>query len=90
MTDYKDLLEKVYQLSEQGRIDDAMDELIDVVDDRLRAGHFSEIEGVIAGTDWSRLHPSLIYAFYILVRKAPIENKDVVFGHLSEEDRTDF
>lgn len=89
MTDYKDLLEKVYQLSEQGRTDDSLDELINTVDDRLRAGHFSEVEDIITVTDWSRLHPDLAYAFYILVRKAPVQNKDVIFDHLSEECRED-
>lgn len=84
-----DPLAKVYELCEKGKIDDAIDELIDSIDDRLRADHFSEVEEIIEHTDWSRLEYTLIFSFYVLIRKAPIRNKGVAFKMLSGEDQED-
>jgi hypothetical protein len=65
-----DLLTLAYEAVAAGKIDDAIDVIIDVIDDRLRAGKWEEVDAILAAANLGKLDADSLVALLIATVRA--------------------
>lgn len=78
------MLERVYQLSEADKVDDALDVVINLIDSMCHEGHFSDIDKLLGYVDVERLDPSIAMGFLTFTYPAreKLQKRDEYFVKL--------
>jgi hypothetical protein len=80
------ILSKLYSAIENNKIDDAIDIIIDAIDDRFRAGRFEEVDDILLALDLSRLETSTFFAIVVLTKpaKEKLKNRSLVLDNIKK------
>jgi len=84
MNDYN--LDKLYTAIENNKIDEAIDFIIDSIDDRFCDGKFEEVDDILLALDLSRLETSTFLAIVAITKpgKEKLKNRSFILDEIKK------